>query len=110
MDQNYFDKLSPEEKKWLSQFNEEYYGNTISKNRRKAFHKTKKAKREIYRQTNARYRDIYNHRIKYSLNTRSTSKDDQPKASFLQEGYDPTDDVIEQIDRKNLFRKDDDES
>lgn len=65
MDQDYINKLNDDEKKWLSQFNNEYYGNTLNKDWRKNLH-MKEQKYEIYDQTNARNRDMYNKRYKYN--------------------------------------------
>lgn len=61
MDQDYVNKLDDKDKEWLSNFNEEYYGNKLS-------NKTKRSKskrKAIYDQTNARNRDIYNIGIRW---------------------------------------------
>lgn len=58
IDHDYVDKLSDKEKKWLSQFNEEYLSGTFSHSA-KDLHKTKKQKRECYNRNNARNRDVF---------------------------------------------------
>jgi len=77
IDQNYIDKLSETDKDWLNKFNEEYYGNTFrddktvvikkGKNKgkirkyKKGLHaKANISRTELFNQTNARNRDIYN--------------------------------------------------
>lgn len=70
MDYDYIEKLKtedPKAAKWLSTFNEEYYGNTFRPRTsgEKTVHKrTKKQKRAIYGQTNERIRDMYNKNVK----------------------------------------------
>lgn len=56
MDQDYINELSDKDKEWLSKFNEEWYGNKLSKRTARSKNKRK----EIYDQTNARNRDVYN--------------------------------------------------
>lgn len=56
IDHDYIDKLSPSEKKWLSDFNEEYLGGNF-KHGGRVKHKTKKEKRDCYNRNNARNRD-----------------------------------------------------
>lgn len=65
MDQDYIGKLGDKDKEWLSQFNNEYYGNTLNKDWRKNLH-LKDNKKAIFDQTNARNRDMYNKRYKYN--------------------------------------------
>lgn len=68
MDYDYIEKLKrddPEAATWLSQFNNEMYGNTLNKDWRKNLH-MKEDKKAIYDQTNARNRDMYNNRYKYN--------------------------------------------
>lgn len=67
MDQDYINNLSQEDKEYLSQFNNEYYGNTLNKDWRKNLH-LKQDKKAIYDQTNARNRDMFNQRYKYNEN------------------------------------------
>lgn len=67
MDIDYVDQLNQEEKEWLSQFNNEYYGNTLNKDWRKNLH-YKEQKKSIYDATNARNRDVFNKRYKYNEN------------------------------------------
>lgn len=67
MDADYIQNLNQEEKEWLSQFNNEYYGNTLNKDWRKNLH-YKEQKKPIFDATNARNRDIFNTRYKYNEN------------------------------------------
>jgi hypothetical protein len=55
VDQDYADKLSPEEKEWLNQFNMEYYAGRIPPG--KKLHKKKHIK-DLYNKNNANYRDL----------------------------------------------------
>ena len=58
-DISYIDKLSPEDKKFLGQFIEEYYLNVFK--RKKGLHdKAGISRTELYNATNARNRDIWN--------------------------------------------------
>jgi hypothetical protein len=57
IDFDYADKLSPEEKKFLSNFSEEYYGGGFAHDGIK-HHKTKKSKRECYTRNNRQNRDV----------------------------------------------------
>lgn len=60
-DQDYFKKLSPEERAWLSKFNREYYDGDFSKSGGgDALHKTKEQKRDCYNRNNAMNRDVSN--------------------------------------------------
>lgn len=75
MDQDYFDKLSPEEKQWLSDFNETYYGNKYPNKSTKGrktnmFDKAGIPRKETYNATNARNRDI--HATGYRINSDTT--------------------------------------
>lgn len=66
MDVDYVNKLDDDEKEWLSQFNNEYYGNTLKlEDWRQNLH-YKDQKKSIFDATNARNRDIYNKRYKYN--------------------------------------------
>jgi hypothetical protein len=57
LDQDYIDKLSPEEKKWLSTFNEEWLGANFNHGE-EVMHKTKEERRAIYNRNNSRHRDL----------------------------------------------------
>lgn len=56
IDFDYVDKLSDTEKKWLSNFMEEWLSGNFNHEGR-IFHKSKKSKRECYNRNNARNRD-----------------------------------------------------
>jgi hypothetical protein len=59
IDQDYLDKLSPEELKWLNQFNREYVSASLdSENPRKNLHRNKKLRKSCYDQNNSRNRDV----------------------------------------------------
>lgn len=61
MDQDYLDdpRLTPEDLAWYDKFLKETL-NTNFKNTRSDFHKTKKAKRQLYNENNARNRCLFN--------------------------------------------------
>ena len=117
IDQNYIEKLSLEEKQWLSKFNEEYYGNTIKKDGlhyKKAKTKDKRTKeykeeakmirREMYSKTNQRNRDVFTKGPKFTLGydtlTTYSSQD--------LEQYALEDSLIDMIDQKKKKKKEDD--
>ena len=56
MDQDYIDKLSPEDKDWLNKFQEEWLHACFKKEDN--LHTTDEQKREIYNRNNARNRDV----------------------------------------------------
>lgn len=58
-DYDYIEKLSDEEKEWLSNFTEEYLGARLN-HKGKKLHKTKRLKKDCYDRNNQRQRDIYN--------------------------------------------------
>lgn len=58
-DQDYLDKLTPEEKLWLSNFNEEYVGGNFNHKEGDVLHTTQELKRDCYSRNNARNRDYY---------------------------------------------------
>lgn len=57
IDYDYINKLSEEEKKWLSDFTEEYTNANFNHSGKK-LHKTKLQKRDCYNKNNSRNRDI----------------------------------------------------
>lgn len=63
IDQDYINKLSDEEKEFLSKFNDEYYGASLAKvddlqAREKDFHKTAEERKTCYDRNNACNRDV----------------------------------------------------
>jgi hypothetical protein len=58
MDCDYANKLNNEEKRFLSNFNEEYYGGNFN-HPGKQLHKTKAMKKDCYDRNNARNRDAF---------------------------------------------------
>lgn len=83
IDQDYVKELSDKEKEWLSDFNEEYYGNKLSKKTLR----NKVKKKEIFDQTNARNRDISNIRFKSYLDSsfRGTYGSEESVINYLHE-------------------------
>lgn len=57
LDQDYIDRLSPQDKDWLNRFNEEWLGANF-KHPGDTIHKTDAARKEIYNRNNARNRDL----------------------------------------------------
>lgn len=100
MDMDYIKDLSDEEKQWLSDFNSEYYGNTVNQDWRKNLH-MKGHKKAIFDQTNARNRDIYNKRYQMY----ETGNDNEDYGIMMPDGADiymnPEDAVIEFIDKED---------
>jgi hypothetical protein len=58
MDHDYIHKLSPEEKRWLNNFEEEYTHASFNHDGKK-LHRTKKQRKLCYDRNNARNRDMY---------------------------------------------------
>ena len=58
VDQDYISRLSDDERRWLAQFHDEYYGGFFSP-KREALHSTKELRRECYAANNATNADSY---------------------------------------------------
>lgn len=86
MDQDYVSKLNDKEKEWLSKFNEEFYGNVLSPKTKRS----KKGRKEIFDQTNARNRDIYNVGLKSYMDSgfRGTTGDEDSTLDYVQASKD----------------------
>lgn len=99
IDQDYTDKLSDEEKTWLSNFNEEYVGAKFD-HPGKVLHKSKKKQRECYNRNNARNRCVY------GLAKAKGEVYDVPETSKNIENstIDIEDSVIEYIDSKRKLK------
>lgn len=70
LDQDYIDKLSPSEKKWLDAFNQETIITNFNHSGKKHYN-SKKKRREIYKENNLRNKDIFsnlkaNNKLLYS--------------------------------------------
>lgn len=58
MEVDYVERLSPKDRAWLSQFNQEFHTGYFPKGR-KPLHRTKKARRECYARNNLQNRDLH---------------------------------------------------
>lgn len=67
VDQDYIDKLSPSDAKWLDRFNREYHAASISKFDPKALHSTDELRRDCYNRNNKSNRDLYTQSYNYNL-------------------------------------------
>lgn len=112
MDQDYVKDLSDDDKRWLSDFNETYYGNKFpraSKPGKKTnlFDKAGVPRTEIFDQTNARNRDI--HTTGYKINAEVNpydAKDNYQRPSLFDLDRPSTEDpLIDYLDFKNLVEK-----
>lgn len=85
LDQDYISQLSEEEKQFLSDFNEEYYGANLDfKNlENNRFHKTKEEKKACTDRNNARNRCIYG--IAKATNRVLDVENPIPEETFLDE-------------------------
>lgn len=90
-------KSDPEAAKWYSQFNNEYYGNTLNKDWRANLH-FKSQKKEIYDATNSRNRDMYNTR--YQMGDSDGYISDNHDTDYTS----PESALIESIDREEDIR------
>lgn len=102
VDQDYIDKLSPEEKKFLSDFNKSYYGNTFPKKSKPGpktnmFDKAGIPRKTIFDQTNARNRDV--HTVQYKIYDREKVSTENPEDM---DKVDSIFDVIRQTDYNNI--------
>jgi hypothetical protein len=59
IDQDYLDKLTPEEKEWMGKFNQEFYRNRVTKGSKTDLHNTTALRRDCYARENAANRDLY---------------------------------------------------
>lgn len=91
-------KNDPEAAKWYSQFNNEYYGNTLSKDWRANLH-FKVQKKEIYDATNSRNRDMYNTR--YQMGDSDGYIADNHDTGYTS----PESALIESIDREDDIKE-----
>lgn len=105
-DIDYINKLSPEEKEWLSSFMEEDLGARFNHGGKK-IHKKKSQKRESFNRNNARNRDMY------SI-AKATGKvvdvDLEDAVKYWEESYVDNnfeDKLIDIIDKKNEEEKED---
>lgn len=108
MDQDYVDKLSPEEKRWLSNFNEEDLSGNFNHVGKKLY-KTKKEQRECYARNNSRNRDIYS-RAKGSgtldyVSRPNVNKDSHAAGYETRQAIDHEDVLIDLIDLKKSIEE-----
>lgn len=107
MDIDYLDKLSEDEKAWLNNFNEE-----VICAKPKKLYKSKKKKRELYNENNARQRDMYSRAksdkklVSIEQDINSKSEESESKKNFAPQVKRTTktdaieDAIIELIDSK----------
>ena len=75
IDQDYWDKLTKEEKEWLNRFNGEYYyGKLDRQDKENNLHQDKEHHRECARRRHAIKRDIYSISKKIDANKRAIKK------------------------------------
>lgn len=73
VDHDYLDRLTPEEKAWLEQFDDEYYGASF----KGAVLHPEDARRELYKTKNQRNQDIYGRGLRTSSMPVTASADQQ---------------------------------
>lgn len=96
LDQDYYDKLSPKEKKWINKFNKESI--SASFDEKGNLHKTKKLKKSCYDRNNARNRDILT-RAKAS-----NQLSDYEELHETSSNNDYEDFIIEKLDQKDVLQ------
>lgn len=107
-DMDYINQLDDKSKKWLSQFMEEHLGAQLdpdtlkNKYNRKAFHKTKKMRKDCFDRNNARQRDIYGLSKAIGKLDDYNSEDTAQYLESLSEEDSYEDRLIDEIDKKNL--------
>jgi hypothetical protein len=96
LDQDYIDKLSPKERKWLNKFNKEYISASFEE--KGNIHKTKRLKKESYDRNNARNRDILT-RAKASNQLTDYEELHEETSNNDYEDY-----IIEELDKKDIIQ------
>ena len=96
LDQDYMDKLSPKEKKWLNKFNKEYVSASMDENPKKNLHKTKKLRKECYDANNAR------NRCELTRAKASNQLNDYEELYETSSNNDYEDFIIEKLDQKDI--------
>ena len=109
IDHDYVARLSDEEKKWLSNFNEEYLSGNMNHPGKK-FNKSKKRRKECYDRNNARNRDMYARNRVMSLRTPSNWVGTDKFQSTIERLQDdqtnnPEDGIIEKLDNHAKGKK-----
>lgn len=97
LDQDYLNKLSPKELKWLNQFNREYVNASLNQdNPKKNLHKNKKLRKDCYDRNNARNRDV--------LTRAKASKQLTDYEQLVEEPglTDYEDELIKELDKKDV--------
>ena len=96
LDMDYIDKLSEKEKIWLNKFMEESLNASFEKDNKKNIIKSKKERKKIYNENNAR------NRCMYSVAKASRKLDEYVYENHeeISEGLSPEDALIEYIDNK----------
>ena len=105
LDYDYIDQLSEKEKEWLNSFTEEYIAANFN-HPGKTFHKTKKSKREIYNQNNARNRCLMSQsRAQNKLDNYTQSVEESIEEKNLSNTRDIEDSMIDYLDKKKKFNE-----
>jgi hypothetical protein len=96
--------LNPEEKAWLTQFTDEYSGNThFNKPKKSILHKKKSQQKKVYEQTNSSNRDVYS--IQQSGNALmfidGFESEEDSENTLSRNMKSPEDALIELIDSRN---------
>jgi hypothetical protein len=105
LDMDYIAELNDDEKRWLSEFNASYYGNTFPskhKSGRKTnmFDKAGIPRKELYDQTNARNRDIFSKRYKFNETFQGIAVPES-----YSEFTSPENAILDAIDKEGIIKK-----
>lgn len=98
LDQDYTDKLSPKEKRWLNKFNKEYVSASMDEDPKKNLHKTKKLRKKCYDSNNAR------NRCELTRAKASNQLNDYEELYETSSNNDYEDFIIEKLDQKDIIQ------
>ena len=105
IDFDYTEKLSPKEKEFLSNFNEEWLSGNFN-HKGKKFHKTKKEKKTCYDRNNARNRDVYAiNRTRGWISSTETAMENIKESKRMTDGHSTEDTLIALIEIKDKIKK-----
>lgn len=108
MDQDYVDTLKQDEKQWLSDFNETYYGNKFPRRDKRGrktnmFDKAGIPRKEVFDATNARNRDVHTTNYRINSDTTDVTEDSTNLFDLDREGYEG--ELCDLIDFNRLVEK-----